>query len=300
MVNWDDAQTNCQDISGDNSTTSLTFFKRLMNTGYKLVLSELGRPTQEKTSTSLTTSASTQYYNLPMDCLFIKSAAITVGSIKYPAVEIEDQETWDFLNQNTQTGDIPERFFVRLNYGVGHSQIGFYPIPASASNTITLVYEVIDKDLENDKYVTGTVTLTNASTTVTGSGTTFTAAMVGRYVKGNDGFYYRISAYTSATSITLEHAFEGTTTAGVTTAIHEMFHLPEELQILPVYFALAHYFASKKDTTQETKYWALFNSGLEAGKRRWGTKTRSSIIRGTKGGSRFPLWGPRHWPTSAS
>src|SRR3990167_2136886 len=188
MITWDDAQTNCQDLSSDSTTASLTLFKRFMNTGYKLCLSELGRAATEKTDTSLVTVASTQYYNLPMACLFLKSVAITVGGIKYPVIECEDQEEWDYLLQNAQSGDIPEKYFVRMNYGVGASEVGIYPKPSSASNTFTLVFEVMDKDLAVDKYITGTLTMTNGDETVAMATGSFTAAMVDRYIKGGDGF----------------------------------------------------------------------------------------------------------------
>lgn len=61
-------------------------------------------------------------------------------------------------------------------------------------------------------YETGTVTVTNGSRTVTGSGTTFTAAMVNRKFRvGSANTYYRISAFVSATEVTLDVAYVGTT-----------------------------------------------------------------------------------------
>jgi len=40
--------------------------------------------------------------------------------------------------------------------------------------------------LSNADYTTGTITLTDEDATVTGAGTTFTAGMVGRYLKYNE------------------------------------------------------------------------------------------------------------------
>lgn len=55
------------------------------------------------------------------------------------------------------------------------------------------------------QYSTGTVSVSASGTTVTGSGTTFTAAMVNRYIRfNNEPQQYLITAYTSATSITIE------------------------------------------------------------------------------------------------
>ena len=64
-------------------------------------------------------------------------------------------------------------------------------------------------------YSTGTVSVTNGSTTVTGSGTTFTSDMVGKRFKvTGDTTFYTVSAYTSATQITLGTAYGGTTGTG--------------------------------------------------------------------------------------
>jgi len=270
-----------------------------MNIGYKLVLSEIARPVIEKTSSGLVTVAQTQHVNLPMNCSFPKSVTITVGGRTTPVIEVEDQGTWDALNTYVQYSDMVERFFVRNNFGVGHSQLLLYPIPSSASLPVNVVYEVIDKDLSVDVFNTGNITLTNGDETIAHSATGFTAAMVGRYVKAPDGFFYRIASFTSTASMELENKYEGAT---VTTAslIHEMFGLPEEMQILPIYYAMAFYFAMKKDTTQETKYWTLFTAGIEAGKRRWGTKTRSNISRSGVSYHTFPMAAPGWFPSSAT
>lgn len=61
-------------------------------------------------------------------------------------------------------------------------------------------------------YTTGTVSISQDSTTVTGTDTVFTAAMVGRVIKfSGDSEYYLISAWVSATEITLQTAYIGAT-----------------------------------------------------------------------------------------
>jgi hypothetical protein len=54
-------------------------------------------------------------------------------------------------------------------------------------------------------YSTGTVSINAGGTAVTGSGTTFTSAMVGRYIRFNgESEQYLIATYTGATSIAIE------------------------------------------------------------------------------------------------
>lgn len=61
-------------------------------------------------------------------------------------------------------------------------------------------------------YRTGTVTVTNNSTAVTGSGTAWVdAAQVGESFLGPDGQVYEITAINSATSLTIAPAYKGST-----------------------------------------------------------------------------------------
>lgn len=74
----------------------------------------------------------------------------------------------------------------------------------------------------NANYTTGTLTATNASATVTGSGTswnTITNAIAGEYIKLPDGKWYKITAIASDTSLTIERTYQGSTLAGQTYTI---------------------------------------------------------------------------------
>lgn len=72
----------------------------------------------------------------------------------------------------------------------------------------------------NVEYNTGTVAVTNGSTGITGTGTNWTTAMVGRYfVKKGDAKRYLINAVASSTSLTVTAAYAGSTTSGSSYAI---------------------------------------------------------------------------------
>lgn len=69
----------------------------------------------------------------------------------------------------------------------------------------------------NANYSTGTLTATNGSATVTGSGTTWgatTNAEVGEYIQLPDSKWYKITSIGSNTSITIEIAYQGSTLSG--------------------------------------------------------------------------------------
>lgn len=301
MLIWDDAITTVQNFASDTSTGNLPWLKTMMNFGYKLVLASLARTVTERTQTG-NTVASQQYYQLPPDCFFIKSVTVTVGGIAYPIQEEESQNNWDILNATTsQTSDIPRFVFIRPGFGIGGKEIGFWPIPSSSNNTITVVYEATDKDMSQNKYATGTVTATNNSANITGSGTTFTAQMVGRYfnISDNtgDGMWYKVASYASATSIAIANSYQGTTTAGAAYQIAEAFAIPEDIQIIPCYYAAWQYYEMKKDLGEADHFKTLFDEELMLAMRRWGNKSRSMIVRSNKYVSRWKLALPLSFPS---
>ena len=302
MITWDDFQTNCQDLSSDSTTSSLTFFKRFGNGAYKYVLADLGRSVGEKRYTA-STVASQQFYTLPSDYLFMKAVTITVGGQVHPVFEEESQEMWDLANVTVQTSDIPEKYFLRPGFGIAGVEIGFAPRPSTAGNTMTFTYEATDKDLSQDKYTGGNIAVTSGSAAVVGTATTFTAAMAGRYLKldSGDGMFYKVQSFTDTEHITLENVYEGAALTGQAYQIAEIFALPEEMQILPVYYALWFYFMGpKKDKDQAALYRGLFVDELEKGRGRHATKSRSNIIRGSRFSGRFPRATPAYFPSTVS
>ena len=71
-------------------------------------------------------------------------------------------------------------------------------------------------------YSTGTVSITTDSATITGSGTTWTSAMVGRKIRFNGKYpYYRIKTFTSTTELILEQPVQETTDTAATYIIYQ-------------------------------------------------------------------------------
>lgn len=72
------------------------------------------------------------------------------------------------------------------------------------------------------EYATGTLAVTTGSATITGSGTTFTAAMVGRNIRiSGDTAYYTIKTFTSTTVLVLDQLYEGSTDTDATYSIYK-------------------------------------------------------------------------------
>lgn len=80
-------------------------------------------------------------------------------------------------------------------------------------------------------YTTGTVSVSNGSATVTGSGTTWTSAMVGRYLSIGDTIPQRILTVPSATSLTIDVVWSGSALSAQTYSIvHLRVTMPSDFE----------------------------------------------------------------------
>lgn len=150
------------------------------------------------------------------------------------------------------------------------------PIPSTTGNLIRLRGRLQIRDLSIADYTVGTVTsVTNSSTAVTGSGTVWTADMIGRYIQitettaanGGDGFWYQIGSYTSATSIGLTKPYEGTSiSAGTATyTIGQCSVIPAAYDVGVVQRSAALYWDNQNDLVRGKTYWMKYDGGMEAG-----------------------------------
>jgi len=130
--------------------------------------------------------------------------------------------------------------------------LNFWPIPSTASQTITYNYRKNVIDLSIADYTTGTLS-TAGTTTITGSGTSWNASMIGKYLQvtptataatNGDGWWYKITAVASTTSLTIDKAYSGSNVTGAAYTIGQMPALPEAFHDTPVYKAAEIYFTT--------------------------------------------------------
>lgn len=249
MLSYTGQRNHFGDLARDSQSATLTLADTLINQRRRVVLAARNWWFLEKAFT-LVTAASTQFYAIPGQVERLLSAPyITVGGSRYVPDECPNRETWDRLNESSVVSDFPE-FWILYGY-----QLGFYPTPASASNTITLNAKQRVVDLSVADYSTGSiVSVANGGTAVVGTGTSWTAGMAGKWLKitsGNaanlgDDTWYQISSVTDATHITLNSAYGGTAIAAATSPyiIGQMSILPDAYDELPIFLALQVYFTS--------------------------------------------------------
>jgi hypothetical protein len=210
-----------------------------------------------KKTRDFTTTTDQSSLTLPHSVKKINSIFLLSGSTRYRIQEISDRDTWIALTQTPSDSAVyPDYFYVRDNV------IEFYPIISTASNTLTIEYIARQKDLSIADYTTGTiVSIANGATTVTGTGTTWTTKMAGRFIRitdsdtanAGDGEWYEIASVTSTTVLELATTYQGASIAAATVAytIALTSLLPEEYQVIPLYWALADYFMSNQDPQME-------------------------------------------------
>lgn len=233
-------------------------------------------------SQSGTHSVTPAFKTLPQYIDRVASVYVTVGTYNYTPRECPSREQWDKLNMTTVTSDIPTWWFVY------NGKLALFPRPSTATNVITINSKPLVRDLSVADYTTGTiVTMVNGSATVTGSGTTFTASMVGRWLRitesdtanKGDGYWYKILSYTSATVITLEKPYQGTAiTAGAAAyQISQCSLMPEQYQDLPMYWALGLYF-NLPDPNKAKEYQDLYREGYKEMKIDYSVENQSCVV----------------------
>jgi hypothetical protein len=277
MWSFQTQYTQFQDMAQDQDTDHLTIGKRNINLGQKILETEIGYPPEEDSRTFTTTTS--DIYTLPENFIKLISIYVTVGTTRYIADPVYDECQWQTLKRRTSgsSSNYMTHVFVR------QKTFEVYPTPSSAGNTMTMIYESLSKDMTAADYTTGTITtLANLGTAVTGNGTTWTSAMIGRYFKINDDAqWYRISAVGSTTGLTIASPYQGTSIAAGTSAytIGEIPKTPAATHVIPVYYALwKHFEGIRRDPKLGSYYKGLFNENVNWAKSTFGNRMSSGYI----------------------
>jgi len=201
-----------------------------------------------------------------------------VGNIRYTLTETPNRQFWDSINFVPYTSDIPQFYYIF------NKQLYIFPTPASSANVITLVYKCRIRDLSQADYTAGNVTVTTLTSAITGSGTSWTSDMVGRWISitqpDGDGQWYEIATVPTATSLTLVNQYQGATiSVAKPYTIGEMSLVPEDYQDLSLYRALEIYYTSRvPDPTRAQTYAKMWDDGRDALDEEFGSKSWSVAI----------------------
>lgn len=225
----------------------------------------------------MTTVADQEAYQIPngfrklIDVMVYSDNGSGTHSTIYSPEMVFDPTKWKLVLQyRLGTGDVPYFTYVE------NKRYLIQPIPASTGNLIRLRGRLKTTELVRADYTTGTVvSIANAATAVTGSGTSWNSSMVGSYIQiaetssanGGDGFWYEIATVPSTTTLTLTKPYEGTSiSAGSATyTIGQCSVIPDAYDVAIVYRATALYWDNQGDSVRAKTWWIRYDGGNEAG-----------------------------------
>ena len=253
-------------LTKNSSTTNLTLGDEVINDEHRHLCAMRDFAFLHRART-LTTGASTQFKALPYDIDTVESVSVTVSSKIYTPKLMHSREEWDILNEIAFTSDFPEYAFVY------NGQLGLWPTPATAGNTITVNGKIRPIDLNTADITSTTITtLANGSAALTVSAG-LTAQMVGFWIRPTysttantgDGQWYEISAIGGATTATLVRAYGGVSIAVGTApcTIGQMPLLPEAFHDLPVWKAASDYWYKEGDVNRGSTYEKKYDSNVK-------------------------------------
>lgn len=269
-----------QRIIGNSLADNISWGMEVVNDSIRYLVSKYYFNERSYTTT---TTANTQFYNLPPQVKKLINLTVNIGGVLWSPKECPTRAAWDALNVVSFTQDFPSYFFVY------NGQVGVYPTPASSGNMITMNYKTRVKDLSQADYTTGTIAITNGSTTATGTTTSFANYMAeGGWIRLNhsstntangDFKWYEINSITSATALELKAPYEGATVTGASYVLGEVSLLPEDYQDLPLYrMGMIYYTTRFPDPARSKQYSDLWNAGLNMLDEEFGSKTTSVVL----------------------
>lgn len=255
----------------NTSTTNTTLGKQMINDAHRYLLQKYFN--NEFTDTALTV-AQRQFYPTPANFSKMKTVTITIGNLKWTPTEVLTRRDWDRLNVFPYYSDIPVNYFIYNN-----NTVGIWPIPSTAGNTITYNYKIRVPEMTFADYTTGSITVTSASSSVAGAGTTWatnflpgfgSAVNLNLYLQPTppkgDNNWYQIASMSSDTALILSNVYQSanTTQSSVSYTIGQMPLLLEDFHDLLVYRPLIIYFSSvKPDQMKAKQFRELYAEGEE-------------------------------------
>ncbi len=267
---------------GSTKTATLTLNATTMTWAGGLSNNVLG---QFNVSTIAASSNATiggvQFYPFPPNYSKLIDITITVGNLRWSLDEVRTREEWDSLNVFPYYASIPSKFFIYPGGDRG-GQIGIWPIPSTTGNTINFNYKFRVPDLSIADYATGTASVTNGSTSVTGIGTTWTpttnAQLESRWIQFSqttgDNLWYQVQSVNSSTGITLYQPYQGISVVSGTYTLGQMPLVAEDFQDMLPWKVLQYYFTSIVDNPGKVKeYKDIYDTKLELLKEYSGTNT---------------------------
>lgn len=286
-LSWTDIKSKLARQSRTSNSDVATQLQQDWNTGYHLFNDALARYyTREQQFANLVLG---QYvYQTPIDSVRILAlSAVVTSSYEVPVNEVKSEQEWRRL---TSVKIISSSYIT--DYMVqGSDKIAVFPTPSqNVTAGIRYIYQPQDHDLAFDDVtnVTSgqTVTVSNGSVTVTGTGTPFTADMAGWWFQltgVTDNSWYQIATATTSV-LTLKNPFAGNSGSTLAFRVGQLSIIPQSYADAPMHYALGMYFAAEGNDARAQvhlgteKEPGLYYSMLESCRAEYSSANEAALI----------------------
>lgn len=286
-LTWTDLQTKAVRLSRDTSPATLTQLQQDMNTGYHLFNAKLGRYWSRKQQFTDVVDGQS-IYQTPIDSVRIIGMTVktATGTNSYspPIKEIRSEYEWRLIKTTPNYASS----WIAYYYVLGNDEIEVWPVPSGdITNGIRFYYQQQDHDLSVSDIVSSTlspvqtVTMTNGTTLVTSTGSTFTNQLVGLQfqVTGvTDLSWYEIVDVPTSGTLTLKSAFVGNSGSGLAFRIGQQPIIPGEYHSNLVDYALWLFFSGKGNEQRATLHKTLFDAAIEDAVQAYSSSTTGNVI----------------------
>lgn len=265
---WSEIQSGTQ----NTSASELILIKRDANVATQRFKSVMSRP-WSRIAKKANVVANQQDYQLPRSVLRPSGVDYLYGDVYTPLIEIGSEQNWNALNALASSGVGTPRFY----FPKGKDVISVYPVPGTAvTEGLKVYYEPKQPRMISNDFTTGTVTVTNGSTTITHSAAGFTQDMVGRYfyvTDGSDGNDYQIVSYTDTSNLVIENYYEGTSGAGKEFVIGVVPDIPDEYIPSVMDYCFGRFNIRRGDRKAGLEFLGLFKDSLDECKEAYASPT---------------------------
>lgn len=278
MITYSSALNTLQKLTGVQSTDTINsaLLIQFWNDSRRTVAGLRGGswPWLEVEKT-VNTVANQNYVYVPNDMRKVTAVRVVVGSgtsaTVYLPVEVMDLQKWQLiLAYRLGSNEYPYFCYQQ------DQKLLFSPIPSVTDTPVVITGRRNVRDVNIADYTTGSiVSIANGATTVTGTGTSWTTPMAGRWIRitesdtanKGDGYWYEVASVTSSTVLELMKPYQGTSISAGTAAytLGQVTYEPETWQMAPIYRAVAQWWDSKENMVLSERYWKLYDGGQETG-----------------------------------
>lgn len=280
ILTFQDQLNIVKEVAGLTDTDSVKKFSRDINTGGSMFIAKLNRDFNRKSRTTDIKNG-VQYYQFPTDLIRVGEVVVNIGGNGNtpggwhpPLTQIPNETEWNYMNMMNLTG-LPTHYFIR-----GFNEIGLYPIPSydqTAGLQISFEPELLR--LSTLDFTTGSVTVTNNSTTIVHSAAGFTASMVGQWLEITDDTdynSYQIQSFSDTSHMDLQNVYQGISGTRPF-RIGQVMEMPHEYLEAPSDYALYRHF-TRRGNPKAQQFLNSFRTALRDAQEEYGQMTESQVV----------------------